>query len=125
MVNNAFAPWGRALRGVPRLSREEWNGLDVIAKWLIATRSAVLIMTFILIIAGFFSPVMLIVLLALRAFLITLKMFREPKPDERPEWFPADAWPTRLAAFAFYHSRTFGLLFLLGLILDTVLRLIA
>jgi 1,4-dihydroxy-2-naphthoate polyprenyltransferase len=39
--------WGKALRVIPRLSKEEWNGLDVISKWLVATRSAVLIMTFI------------------------------------------------------------------------------
>jgi 1,4-dihydroxy-2-naphthoate octaprenyltransferase len=41
------AMWGKALRIIPRISREEWNHLDVIAKWLISTRAAVLIMTFI------------------------------------------------------------------------------
>jgi 1,4-dihydroxy-2-naphthoate polyprenyltransferase len=38
--------WGKALRVIPRVSKEEWGGLDVISRWLIATRSAVLIMTF-------------------------------------------------------------------------------
>ncbi|HWQ12994.1 MAG TPA: prenyltransferase [Roseiflexaceae bacterium] len=41
-----IAMWGRALRTIPRLSKEEWSALDIIAKWLIATRSAVLVMTF-------------------------------------------------------------------------------
>src|SRR5512136_870412 len=41
------AMWGRALRVIPRISKDEWNHLDVISKWLISTRAAVLIMTFI------------------------------------------------------------------------------
>jgi 1,4-dihydroxy-2-naphthoate octaprenyltransferase len=38
--------WARAVNVIPRVSREEWDGLDVISRWLIATRSAVLVMTF-------------------------------------------------------------------------------
>src|SRR5512135_3242030 len=41
------AMWGKALRVIPRISRDEWNHLDVISKWLVSTRAAVLIMTFI------------------------------------------------------------------------------
>src|SRR5512136_1439969 len=41
------AMWGKALRVIPRISKDEWNHLDVIARWLISTRAAVLIMTFI------------------------------------------------------------------------------
>src|SRR5512147_1457021 len=41
------AMWGKALRVIPRISKDEWNHLDVISKWLISTRAAVLIMTFI------------------------------------------------------------------------------
>lgn len=37
--------WARALTTVPRLSREEWDELDPLARWLIATRSAVFVMT--------------------------------------------------------------------------------
>jgi 1,4-dihydroxy-2-naphthoate octaprenyltransferase len=39
--------WGKALRIIPRISKDEWDHLDVISKWLIATRAAVLVMTFI------------------------------------------------------------------------------
>lgn len=38
--------WAKAVNVIPRVTSEEWNGLDVISRWLIATRSAVLIMTF-------------------------------------------------------------------------------
>lgn len=37
--------WGRAIRVIPRLSREEWGRLDFVSRWLVATRSAVLFMT--------------------------------------------------------------------------------
>jgi 1,4-dihydroxy-2-naphthoate octaprenyltransferase len=37
--------WGKALRVIPRVSKEQWDELDPIARWLIATRSAVLVMT--------------------------------------------------------------------------------
>lgn len=42
-LNIAF--WGKALRTIPRISKEEWGELDVISRWLVATRSGVLIMT--------------------------------------------------------------------------------
>lgn len=40
------AMWRKALQVIPRISREEWQGLDIISRWLIAARSAVLVMTF-------------------------------------------------------------------------------
>lgn len=44
MINVAM--WGKALTAVPRITKEDWDGLDIISRWLIATRSAVTIMTF-------------------------------------------------------------------------------
>lgn len=41
------AMWWKALRIIPRLTREEWQGLDIISRWLVSTRAAVLLMTFI------------------------------------------------------------------------------
>ena len=40
------AMWGRALRAMPRIDKAEWDALDLVSRWLIATRAAVLIMTF-------------------------------------------------------------------------------
>jgi 1,4-dihydroxy-2-naphthoate octaprenyltransferase len=42
-----FAMWRKALNVIPEVSKDEWDGLDVISKWLISTRAAVLVMTFI------------------------------------------------------------------------------
>lgn len=39
--------WKKALTVIPDVSKKEWDELDVISKWLISTRAAVLVMTFI------------------------------------------------------------------------------
>jgi 1,4-dihydroxy-2-naphthoate octaprenyltransferase len=71
---------------------------------------------------GFFTPVLLVVLLALPSFFKVLPMFRASRPVEKPTDFP-DVWPNYFVAAAFVHNRRFGMLFLLGLVLETVLRL--
>jgi 1,4-dihydroxy-2-naphthoate octaprenyltransferase len=40
------AMWGRALSAVPRITKQDWDALDLVSRWLIATRSAVIVMTF-------------------------------------------------------------------------------
>jgi 1,4-dihydroxy-2-naphthoate octaprenyltransferase len=78
-----------------------------------------------LMIIGFFTPVMLVVFLSLPMFFrVVLPMYRHPGPAERPEDYPADIWPLWFVASAFAFSRRFGILFLAGLILDTILRLL-
>jgi len=42
-ANIAF--WVKALKTVPRVSKEEWTGMDIVSKWLVATRASVFIMT--------------------------------------------------------------------------------
>jgi 1,4-dihydroxy-2-naphthoate polyprenyltransferase len=37
--------WGKALTRMPRLDAERWGGLDPVARWLVAARAAVLVMT--------------------------------------------------------------------------------
>lgn len=73
-----------------------------------------------LVLIGFFTPVMLVVLLALPVFMQLAPMFRRPKPDEKPADYP-DVWPNYFVASAFVHNRRFGLFYLLGLVLDVVL----
>jgi len=40
------AMWGKALSVMPRITKQDWDGLDIVSRWLIATRSAVIVMTF-------------------------------------------------------------------------------
>ena len=51
-----FAMWKKALTVIPNVSKEEWDKLDIISKWLISTRAAVLVMTFLsAVLAGLFA----------------------------------------------------------------------
>jgi 1,4-dihydroxy-2-naphthoate octaprenyltransferase len=58
-----------------------------------------------------------IVILALPGAWRLLKVCSEPAPESPPEGYPASAWPLWYVAYAFAHARTYGLLFLLGLLL--------
>lgn len=79
------------------------------------------LMVIYLVVTWYFTPALLLVLLALPTFLRILPMFRQSKPPVKPIDFP-DIWPTYFVAAAFYHNRRFGLLFLLGLLLDTAIK---
>ena len=74
-----------------------------------------------LVIIRFFTPVLIIVFFAIPVLIKILPLFKQPKPEEKPEDYP-DVWPNYFVAAAFVHNRRFGLLYLLGLILDVVLR---
>jgi 1,4-dihydroxy-2-naphthoate octaprenyltransferase len=75
-----------------------------------------------LVATGFFSPVMLIVLLALYPFTYMIRTYSKPRPAEMPETYRADIWPLWFVAVAFWHNRNFGLLFLFGLLIELALR---
>ncbi len=82
------------------------------------------LLTFYLVATGFFSPVMLVVILALSLFPLVWGMYRRPKPLERPADYPASVWPLYFVGTAFQHNRRFGLWYLLGLIVQTGIGLI-
>jgi 1,4-dihydroxy-2-naphthoate octaprenyltransferase len=93
-----------------------------------ASRYAVLAMmvapylfTLYLIVAKFFTPVMLIVFLAIPTFLQIYPKFLKPKPETRPEG--QLGWPLYFVGYAFYNNRKFGSLFMFGLLIDVALRL--
>ncbi len=78
--------------------------------------------TLYLIAIKFFTPVMLIVFLAVPTFLKYYPVFLKPKPAVKPEGQPG--WPLYFVGYAFYNNRKFGSLFMLGLLLDAALRLL-
>lgn len=80
------------------------------------------VVAYLVFIPRYFSPIMLIVFFAFKDALNAVKVLRKPRPDAPPEGCPA--WPTWFSAVCFVHNRNFGGLFILGLILDTVLRVI-
>ena len=72
----------------------------------------------------YFTPVMLVVFIAVNQFLKIYPQFLKPKPESRPEGFPEGqgGWPLFFAPQAFVNNRAFGLWFMLGLIADMLLR---
>jgi 1,4-dihydroxy-2-naphthoate octaprenyltransferase len=79
-----------------------------------------------LIATRYFTPVLLLVFLAVPTFLKLYPQFLKPRPETRPEGFPEGqgGWPLYFAPQAFLNNRAFGMWFMLGLILDVVLRLV-
>jgi 1,4-dihydroxy-2-naphthoate octaprenyltransferase len=76
-----------------------------------------------LVVTGFFSPVMSVVVLALPyLFRQVVPMFLKPRPVERPDDYPESAWPLWFVGVSFVYTRKFGGLFVLGLISDTILK---
>jgi len=80
------------------------------------------LLTLYLIFAKFFTPVMLIVFLALPNFMKIYPVFLKPKPETCPEG--QIGWPLYFVGYAFYNNRTFCSLFMFGLLLDVALRLL-
>ena len=76
-----------------------------------------------LVVVNFFTAVLLLVFLALRTLRRIAPMFMAPKPAEKPAGYP-DVWPNYFVAAAFVHNREFGMLFLIGLVLNILLKLI-
>lgn len=70
----------------------------------------------------FFTPVMLAVLVILPTLWLVIGVYRQSKPATMPEGYRDDVWPSWFVAFAFYHNRRFGLVFLLALIGDLIVR---
>jgi len=104
----------RGIRTLPVLLGERPARYAVVGMMALQYLSTIYLM-----VRGFFSPLLLLVLLALPALRRILPMFRHPKPAQKPADFP-DVWPNYFVAAAFYHNRRFGVLYLAALILDTL-----
>ncbi len=77
-----------------------------------------------LVLTGFFTPLMLVVLLSLYGFFkLIVPAYKSSKPATMPREYRADVWPLWYVAFAFLHNRRFGILFVLGLLAEVVLEL--
>jgi 1,4-dihydroxy-2-naphthoate octaprenyltransferase len=84
------------------------------------------ILTIGLILTRYFTPVMLIVLFAIPSLQKTIPLFLKPRPDTRPEGFPdgQGGWPLYFAPIGFGNNRSFGGLFMVGLMIDVVIRIL-
>jgi 1,4-dihydroxy-2-naphthoate octaprenyltransferase len=76
------------------------------------------ILVLVLVITGYFSPVMLVVFAALYTIPRVWKLYQYPKPAAPPAEYPENTWPLWFSAMSFYHNRSYGLFLLIGLILS-------
>lgn len=78
-----------------------------------------------LVFTKFFTPVMAIVFFALPTLFKVYPALLKPKPDKRPTDFPdgQGGWPLYFAPLEFWNNRSFGTLFMLGLLIDVLLRI--
>lgn len=96
------------------------------------SRSVVLVMFLLqnllviyLIINGFFTVFVLVILFAIPTFFnVLLPMWRHPRPEQPPKDYPEGAWPLWFVGTAFVYTRRWGFLFLTGLILDMAYHLV-
>ena len=79
------------------------------------------LITLYLIFAKFFTPVMIVVFFAIPAFMKIYPVFLKPKPETAPEG--QVGWPLYFVGYAFINNRKFGSLFMLGLLIDVLLRI--
>jgi 1,4-dihydroxy-2-naphthoate polyprenyltransferase len=80
------------------------------------------VIVYLVFVPRYFSPVMLIVFFAFKDAVSALKLLNDPRPEKPPKGYPA--WPVWFSAVCFLHNRNFGGLLILGLVLDTLLRVI-
>jgi 1,4-dihydroxy-2-naphthoate polyprenyltransferase len=88
---------------------------STIALWILQY-----IFVFSLVISGRLGIAMLLVLLALPKLIPVIRIFLKPRPAIKPEGAEGEGWPLYLVSHAFIYNRSFGLWFLLGLIIDVV-----
>jgi len=83
---------------------------------------AYLVVLYLIFVPHFLTPVMLIILFALPRAWKTIQRLSKPRPSEPPAGYPI--WPRWFSTLAFMHNRQFGNLFIVGVIADTILRVV-
>jgi 1,4-dihydroxy-2-naphthoate octaprenyltransferase len=79
-----------------------------------------LITIYLIFVTHFFTPVMLLILVAIKPARTALQRLSRPRPTEPPPGYPI--WPRWFSTVCFVHNRVFSNYFVLGLIIETVVR---
>jgi 1,4-dihydroxy-2-naphthoate octaprenyltransferase len=87
-----------------------------------AIASAYIITLYLTFITRTFTPIMLLILLAYKPALAAFKRLSKPRPTEPPPGYPI--WPRWYSTVCFVHNIAFSNFFVLGLILDTLIKAI-
>jgi 1,4-dihydroxy-2-naphthoate octaprenyltransferase len=82
-----------------------------------------LITLYLIFVTHFFTPIMLLIFVAIKPAQIALQRLSKPRPMEPPAGYPI--WPRWFSTVCFVHNRVFSNYFVLGLVIDTILRFVA
>jgi 1,4-dihydroxy-2-naphthoate polyprenyltransferase len=118
-IDKSIQDAAKGIRTLPVLIGEKASRVSVLV--MIALQYLLVIY---LVVTGYFTWPILVVLLGLFGLKLALPVFLSEKPGECPPDYPKDVWPLYYVAAAFYQTRIYSLMILLGLILDTVYKVL-
>ena len=75
---------------------------------------------YLIFVTHFFTPVILLVFMAIKPAQIAIQRMSKPRPSEPPAGY--SIWPRWFSTVCFVHNRVFSNYFVLALIIDTLIR---
>jgi 1,4-dihydroxy-2-naphthoate octaprenyltransferase len=75
---------------------------------------------YLIFVTHFFTPVMLLIFVAIKPAQVALQRLSKPRPEAPPPGYPI--WPRWFSTVCFVHNRVFSNYFVLALIVDTLIR---
>ncbi|MEE4196200.1 MAG: prenyltransferase [Bacteroidales bacterium] len=106
----------KGIRTLPVIIGEKASRISVIALWVLQYALVIY-----LVVTGQLGPAILIVFLSIPKFIKESKIMAKKRPEKAPEGELGQGWPLYLVHRAFIFNRSFGMLFLLGLIVDVII----
>ena len=79
-----------------------------------------LITIYLIFVLHFFTPVLLLILVAIKPARAAIQRLSNPRPSEPPAGYPI--WPRWFSTVCFVHNRVFSNYFVIALIVDTLIR---
>ena len=81
-----------------------------------------LLTIYLVFIPRFFTPIMLLVIVAYQPARVAIQRLMQPRPSQAPAGYPI--WPRWFSTVCFVHNRVFSNYFVLALVIDTAIRYI-
>jgi len=106
----------KGIRTLPVIIGEKASRYSVIGLWILQYALVIY-----LVVTAQLGPAILLVLLSIPKFIQESKVMAKKRPEKAPEGELGQGWPLYLVHRAFVFNRSFGMLFLLGLIIDVVI----
>jgi len=107
---------GKGVRTLPVLIGETASRYVTISAIVLSY----LITIYLIFVTHFFTPIVLLILIATPAAWKAIQRMSKPRPDAPPAGYPI--WPRWFSTVCFVHNRVFSNYFVLALVIDTLIR---